>query len=217
MSPALLGVVAAAPVEPDRETARRWALEELAGREYTEARPNPLTRAISWLWEKLNSIQVDGGPRLDVGLLIFATLLALAIGYALYRTGGVRRMGAADRRGEGVFADSVATAAEHRAAADRHAAAGEWDRAVVERFRAIARELEERTVLTPEPGRTAQEVALDGGSALPDLAGALRDASGTFDAVSYGHVPVGPDADTRLRELDGRIGRAELRAREALR
>jgi hypothetical protein len=97
------------------------------------------------------------------------------------------------------------TAADHRAAAQRHADAQEWGLAVVERFRAIARELEERALLSPQPGRTALEVAQEGGKALPELTSDLLAAAHVFDDVSYGHLTVGPAADQALRALDERL------------
>jgi hypothetical protein len=76
---------------------------------------------------------------------------------------------------------------------------------VVERFRAIARELEERALLSPQPGRTAREVARDGGAALPELASDLLVAAHHFDDVSYGHLTVDRRADQALRDLDDRL------------
>jgi hypothetical protein len=76
---------------------------------------------------------------------------------------------------------------------------------VVERFRAIARELEERALLSPQPGRTAREVARDGGKALPELAADLLVAAHHFDDVSYGQLNVDRRVDQTLRDLDERL------------
>jgi hypothetical protein len=59
---------------------------------------------------------------------------------------------------------------DHRASAEGHAVAENWDLAVLERFRAIDRELEERALLSPEPGRTAMEVDKADGGERPHLA-----------------------------------------------
>jgi len=84
----------------------------------------------------------------------------------------------------------VLTAAEHRHRAEQAAAGGDLRTAVLERFRAIARELEERALLAPAAGRTAGEIASAGGRELPRLAPRLAAAARRFDAVRYGdHTP----------------------------
>jgi hypothetical protein len=76
---------------------------------------------------------------------------------------------------------------------------------VRERLRAIVRSLEERAVLEPRPGRTADEAASEAGAALPDCAAGLRSAALLFDDVWYGGRPAGPEGDAALRELDDRV------------
>ena len=195
--------LAVVPVHPDRGTAREWAVQELSRREYQDAKPSLLERALTWFWDQLNSIVgVGGAPP-----LLAITLIALAVGavvaYAVNRSGGLH--GTARRKTIRVLPQRHTTAAEHRAAAQRHANAEEWDQAVVERFRAIARELEERALLNLQPGRTAMEVARDGGKALPDLAPDLLAAAHHFDDVSYGHLNVGPAAYQASSDLDDRV------------
>ena len=92
--------------------------------------------------------------------------------------------------------------AAHRAAADRHADRGEWTDAVLERFRAVARQLEERAIITPSTGRTADELAAEAALRLPQLGADLTASARTFDDVCYGHRPGTPEADARLRSLD---------------
>ena len=53
-------------------------------------------------------------------------------------------------------------------------------------MRAIVRSLEERTLLDPRPGRTADEAAAEAGRPLPRHADRLRAAARTFDDVTYG-------------------------------
>jgi hypothetical protein len=198
-----LAILAQVPVQPDREQARSWAIQELSRPEYQAAKPGLVQRGLTWIWDQLDQLDLGGGASALVGLAIFALLVGAVVAYILYRTGGLRRTA---RRGRAeVFSGAPVTAADHRAAADQHAAVQDWDRAVVERFRAIARELEERALLSPQAGRTAVEVATDGGTARPDLAADLRTAARAFDDVSYGHLSVGQAADLALRELDDRL------------
>jgi Domain of unknown function (DUF4129) len=199
----MLALLAQVPVQPDRGQARTWALQELARPEYQAAKPGLINRVLTWILDKVARLFEIGGPSGLVGVAVVGLLVAAVVTYILYRTGGLRPT--ARRERAEVFSGPQATAADHRAAADRHATAGQWDRAVVERFRAIARELEERALLSPQPGRTAVEVATDGGRALPDLAADLRAAARSFDDVSYGHLTVDRSADLALRELDDRL------------
>jgi uncharacterized protein DUF4129 len=71
--------------------------------------------------------------------------------------------------------------------------------------RAIAAELEERGVLPPRAGRTADEFAAEAGQALIAHADALRDAARIFDEVCYGQRPGSRAAYQRLSELDRQI------------
>jgi hypothetical protein len=198
------------PVRPGREQARSWALEELAKRDYAGARPGLVQRAVTWALDHLGTVR-DVGPGVAVTLLalVVAAIVAL-VGYGLYRTGGVGRT--ARRATAPGLDDPTATAAEHRAAADRYAAAGEFDAAVLHRFRAIARTLEDEAILAPQVGRTADEVAYEAGYRLPALAADLGSAARTFDDVHYGDRHVDATADQRMRRLDDAVRHARIAA-----
>jgi hypothetical protein len=203
---ALAAAPAAAPVRPGREEARGWALDELAKREYADARPGLVERAFSWVFERLARI---GDASDEVSLLLLG-ILTLVIGtivvWGIWRAGGLGRT--ARRRDGAVLGDPTVSAAEHRAAADSAAAQERWDDAVLHRFRAVARQLEEEAILSPQPGRTADEVAHESGRRLPDLAADLLAGARTFDDVCYGHRHVGRAADERMRALDDAVRRA---------
>lgn len=107
-----------------------------------------------------------------------------------------------------LFDDRPRSAAEHRATAQAHAAAQRWSEAVQERMRAIVRSLEERALLDPRPGRTADEAAAEAGRTLPAHADQLRDAAREFDGVTYGGRRTNEQAYLRLTELDHAIEQA---------
>jgi hypothetical protein len=193
----------AVPVQPDRGTARDWAVQELTRQEYQDAQPGLGERALRWLWDLINRAELGGSAPPVPALILISVVVAAVIFYAVRRSGGLHRT--ARRKSAAVLPVTATTAADHRAAAERHAQAEQWDLAVVERFRAIARELEERALLSPQPGRTAREVARDGGSALPDLGPDLLRAADWFDEVSYGHRSVGAPAEQAVRTLDERV------------
>src|SRR5690606_2815683 len=94
------------------------------------------------------------------------------------------------------------TAADHRAAAGRHAAAGQWAEAIRERLRAIGRDLEERVILDARPGRTADELAIEAGAVLPEHAERLREGARIFNDVWYGDRPGTEEGYATLTALD---------------
>ena len=191
------------PVQPDRGTARDWAVQELSRREYQDAQPGLLERLLNWFWHLNDKVHLGVEAPPVPALVLIVLAVAAVVTYAIRRSGGLHAT--ARRKAAVVLPDRPSTAADHRAAARRHTDAQQWDLAVVEWFRAVARELEERALLNPQPGRTALEVARDGGSARPDLAAELLTAAHYFDDVSYGHLAVGESAVAALRELDDRL------------
>ncbi|MDR2722387.1 MAG: DUF4129 domain-containing protein [Cellulomonadaceae bacterium] len=188
------------PVEPTREEARRWLLEELARPEYSTS-PSLLERGLDWLGGLFDRVGDAAAPP---GQAIAWTLLAVAVvvAVAFLVAGPVRLARIQQRKPALVDDDDTRTAADLRAAADAAALRGEWTQAVAERFRAIIRALEERVIIDNMPGRTAQESAQVAADALPSLAARMHDAAGLFDAVIYGHLPAHADDDADLRSLD---------------
>jgi Domain of unknown function (DUF4129) len=146
-----------------REAAREAAQRELSKPAYHQDDPSLLRRALDWLWGKISELfdaASGASPGHTVGLvvvLLFVVLIVVALRLRLGRMAGVTTSAS------GLFDDRPLTAAEHRAAAERHACLGEWAEAVQERMRALVRDLEERTVLDPRPGRTADEAAAEAG------------------------------------------------------
>uniref|UniRef100_UPI00073F11A4 hypothetical protein n=1 Tax=Streptomyces specialis TaxID=498367 RepID=UPI00073F11A4 len=157
------------PVVIDRETAQEAARRELSQRRYTRHEPGPVRRAWNWLWEHLFGALEEAAfstPGGWLGLLIIAACAVALLVALRLRLGRLHtaRAGGAGRPGA-VFPARPRPAAEHRAAAEGPAAAGRWAEAVRERMRAVVRALEERALLDPRPGRTANEAAGRGGGA----------------------------------------------------
>jgi hypothetical protein len=201
---------ATVPVEPDRNTARAWAAEELSGREYREARPGLLAQVAAWLQDQLERLErlpgfTGTGSKLAVLVVVLVAIVAVLV--AVQRSGGLRRQTRVRQRS--VFSDRTLSAADHRTAAEAAERSEDWATAVVERFRTVTRELEERAVLVPQPGRTADEVASDAGAWLPGLAQQLRAGATLFDDVRYGGRPAEPSAAAALRGLDEAVRRAK--------
>jgi hypothetical protein len=193
------------PVEISREAAQQAARAELADPAYRQAEPGLVDRAVQWLFDRLSelldraSAATPGGP---FGVVVLLLLLVIVIIVIRWRIGPVRRSRAQPQL---LFADSARTAAGHRAAADEHAAAGRWAEAVRERLRAIIRDLEERGLLEPRAGRTANEAAAEAGAVLPACAPGLRDAARVFDEVWYGSRKASSAMAEQLGALDEQV------------
>jgi hypothetical protein len=204
---ALAGVRADVPVDPDAETARRWAREELADPIYHQGQ-NLLGRLLEWLADLLETFRVGiAGVDGRAAAVLLGVVLLVAILVVLLVAGPVRRARRL-RTSTEVFVDDTRTAAEMRAAADAAALAGRWHEAVVERFRAILRSLEERAVLDDRPGWTADEATREAGAVLPTCAEDLRRASRLFDDVHYGDARADADDDAWLRGVDAAVQQA---------
>lgn len=193
------------PVEIGREAAQSLAREELAKQVYREAGPGLTERLLRWVVGKVvDALDSVAGvsPGGYAGVLVLVLLVVAAVVAVRLRVGPLGTRVAADTA---LFTGGVRSAAEHRSLADRHAAAGEWADAVRERLRAVVRSLEERSLLDPRAGRTADEAAAEGGAALPSCAQGLRRAARLFDDIWYGGRPAGPEADRVLREVDAAV------------
>jgi hypothetical protein len=199
------GTAAADPrVPPDlsREAAREAAERELSRPEYHENDPNLLQRAMDTFWDWVGdllaaaALAAPGGAAGVVAVVVLVAALAAAV---WWRFGTPRP---APRTSGALFGTAPRTAAEHRAAAETHAAAARWTPALQERMRAIVRALEERDLLAPRPGRTADEAAAEAGRSLPGRAAALRSAAQVFDAVTYGGRTTGQSEYRELHDLD---------------
>lgn len=190
------------PLGTPRDPAREAAERELARPMYHENDPNLLERAVDrvgeWLGRLFDSASgaAPGGP---LGLVVTA-LIVVALCTALWWRLGTPSLVSGGKNA--LFDVGPRSAAEHRATAETHAAANRWTQAVQERMRAIVRSLEERAVLDPRPGRTADEAAFEAGRPLPGHADRLRAAAGEFDEVTYGGRTADQRTYLRLRELD---------------
>lgn len=203
------GSAAGEPVSPGRGQGQRWAREELAKPEYARARPSLFQRVVDWLWDRLGDIAASTGlgPGQLLALLLALAVAAVVVVVLLRRNVRLRVAGEA-HRGGAVLSGTALTGAEHRARAAAAVAAGRYDDAVRESMRAIARRLDERGLLDPRPGRTADELALEAGRILPALAGDLRSAARTFDDVAYGSVRAGAAQADQLGRLDAAVEQA---------
>ncbi|CAM5473617.1 hypothetical protein SALBM135S_02381 [Streptomyces alboniger] len=190
------------PVTIPRAPAREAAERELSEPGYHENDPSLLQRALNRFWDWIDdlfSAAAGATPGGGLGLLVIVLAIALLAAALWWRLGTPRRTTSTPST---LFDDRPRSAAEHRAASEAHAAQSHWNQAVQERMRAIVRALEERALLDPRPGRTADEAAAEAGRTLPAHAGQLRNAAHEFDDVTYGGRTADESAYHRLTELD---------------
>ncbi|MDY0909030.1 DUF4129 domain-containing protein [Microbacterium sp. CFBP9034] len=176
------------PLTPDGEEARRWAEQELSDPVYDIAEPTPLdriARAVGEFFQNLFSADVPG----ELGSLValVAGIVVVLVIVAAFAVWGVPR---ATRRARSqtpaLFGeDEHRSAAELRAAAASHARSGEWDAAIVLRFRALARGCLERGVVDTPPGATVHAFARAAARTFPQLGERLEAAASAFDDVRY--------------------------------
>jgi hypothetical protein len=181
-----------------RQVGQRLARSELSKAIYHPG--VPITERIEQAIERfLNS----AGVAVPVGwwaIVALAALLVIAVAAVLAWIGPVRR--SRSRAMDPLLSSGQLSARDHRQQAERMAAAGDYATAIIESVRAIAVELEERGVLEPRVGRTADEFAAVAGQPLPGHATGLREAARLFDDVRYGERAGTAAGYQRVRELD---------------
>ncbi|NBE50998.1 DUF4129 domain-containing protein [Streptomyces boluensis] len=195
------------PVTIPRVPAREAAERELSRSMYHENDPSLLQRALDRFWEWVGDLfdAASGAtPGGGLGLAVLALVVVLLLAGLWWRLGAPRRTPTSSNA---LFADRPRSAAEHRATAESHAAAQHWNQAVQERMRALVRSLEERALLDPRPGRTADEAATEAGLVLPTHKSQLHTAARDFDDVTYGGRDTDQQAYERLAALDRDIER----------
>jgi hypothetical protein len=181
------------PVNPDAPQAREWILDELSKTEYQAAKPNLLDliaqQIARWFGDLIafltGNVQpgAPGQPPLWILGIAIPVVILLVLAFLVY---GLPRLNRRSAVTGALFGEhDERDAAAMRRDAERAAADGDFTTAIAELFRAVARNLAERTLVTTHPGTTAGEFARRSGEVFPDAAPALRTAASDFDAVRY--------------------------------
>ena len=174
------------PVDPQPPEARDWLIDELAKPVYQAARPtlfDRIAKAISDWLDSLSFGQLQGAPALGIGIVVALLAIGIVVAFIIF---GLPRLNRRSTVAGALFGEDDQRSAQRiRADADAAAAAGDYTLAVAEAFRAIARGLAERAIVTAFPGTTAHEFGDRAGVAFPDRAQQLADAAVAFDGVRY--------------------------------
>ncbi len=183
-------VPADVPVDPDGPEARRWLLDELSKPGYQAAQPTPFDQLVQQIEDWINSL-INGLGSLQIpgiGNLLGLVLVVVVIGLLVvaFLVFGLPRISRRSSAGGALFAEhDTRDAATMRRDAERAAASGDYTAAIAELFRALARGLDERTLVSTFPGSTASDLATRAGRVFPDAASRLNDAAASFDGVRY--------------------------------
>ena len=206
----MAGVLAAVwrdvPVDPDAEQARRWIIDELSKPEYEAAKPTWFDRLSSAFLEWLFSLDVEsaeGPPGLFIVVIVAIIIGALVAAFFIFGPPALNRR--SNLNGPLFGHDDERSANAMRLAAAEAAGRGEWALATEEVFRAIARGLAERTILTITPGTTAHGFASRAATAFPRHADELARSAQTFDQVRYLGQDGSREAYEQVAELESRL------------
>jgi Domain of unknown function (DUF4129) len=194
-------------LDPSPAEARKWLSDELHRSDYH----NPwLESSLRWIFGQLSKL-LDGANKLaNSGLSVVVTVLValVAITLLVWVLPKVRREPVVAHPDGAVIVDPTITAGTYRDLAARALADGRYDAAVLEGFRAIAKDMSDRTLLDDAPGLTAHEVSLELSRPFPDFAGRLSQSANLFDAVRYGHRSATQDQAGQVLRLDSELAKA---------
>ena len=174
------------PVDPDAQDAAGLLINELSKPRYQAARPTWFDLVAKAVQDWLSSLQLGdmrGPPALGLGIVVALAVVGIVVAFLIF---GVPRLNRRSAVAGSLFGeDDRRTAAVIRQDAEAAAARGEYSTAVAEMFRAIARGLAERAIVTTSPGTTARDFAIKASTPFPDLGDALRESATAFDQVRY--------------------------------
>lgn len=197
------------PLEPDAPDARDLLLDELSDPAYAESSPTWFDLVSQAIYEWFANLRlVEGGAPPTLLFIILGSLIAVVLIIVLL-VYGVPRIRARSRVSDELFGElDSRTAKRLRRDAEKAATAEDWPVAIAERFRAIARALDERTIVAVLPGTTGHGFSRTAGQAFPTYAAELSAAADAFDEVRYLGRPGNPEAYAQVRALDEALAAA---------
>lgn len=176
-----------AVLDPDAPEAQSWLRDELAKAPYQAAQPTWFDRLSQSVVNWLTSLTAPDGNTFGAWIPVIVVVLVVAILVAAWLIFGSPRLNRRSRlSADQLFGDDDRRTADdmRRSAADA-AQQGDWSLASTEIFRALARGLAERTVLTVSPGTTAHDFGQRAARAFPLAEDRLAAAARVFDDVRY--------------------------------
>jgi hypothetical protein len=204
------------PVDPQPPEARDWLIDELAEPVYQAAQPTLFDRISQAIGDWLASLQLgtaDGPPALGLTVVIVLVAAALVVAFLVFGLPRFNRRSAVAGTLFGEDDDRDADAM--RRAAQAAAGRGDYALAIAEAFRAIARGLAERSLVSTTPGTTARDFAGHAGRVFPDASAELVQAAIAFDDVRYLGRPGTAERYAEVAALESRLRSARPRLQTA--
>jgi hypothetical protein len=199
-------VIGAGPI--GRVPAQRLAQHELSKPVYHHT--SLLSRVLNAVSGFLDRIFSDASQATPGGWWTLVALIAIVVAVVAVIVARLGPVAGSGRRRTSALRDPDGpprTARRLREESATAAAEGDYTTAILQRLRAIATGCEERRVLVPDAGRTADEFAALAGARFPAHAAELRAAVAEFDRVRYGGGSGTLNAYERLRTLDETLDR----------
>jgi hypothetical protein len=179
-------LVTGVPVDPDAPTATGWLRDELAKAPYQAARPTWFDRVSKAFFDWFASLGAPSGVGLGPWAPLVVTIVIVAIVVVAVLVFGLPRLNRRSTLRHELFGRNDGRSADGlRRAALAAASNKDWNLAISEMFRALARSLVERTVLFATPGTTAHSFAARAAVAFPEERVRLATAADLFDGVRY--------------------------------
>lgn len=185
----------AIPVQPDADTARQWAEQELAKREY-----QPSSNWLESAYRKFLDLLFGSSGSADLTQIVFYLLLVGILIVAILVGSTMVGKQAASRAGA-LFTDEQTTAAEYLQKARQAERAQNWGSALVALYRYLVRTLEENQQIDSFPGRTAKEAAVAAQGVFPEQGSRLLTAGRYFDAAFYSEHEITEEMLGQVQEL----------------
>ena len=191
-------------LDPTPAEAREWLSRELHRSDYQDPW---LDSVIRWIVDHVRTF-LDGASNLansGVSPIITVLVALVVIALLVWVLPKVRRESVVARSNGAVLEDLAITAGTYRDLAAQAFRDGRFDDAALDGFRAIAKDMSDRTLLDDAPGRTAHEVSLALAQPFPDHADRLARAADAFDSVRYGHRRATADQAGEVQRLDAEL------------
>lgn len=174
------------PVDPPPPEARDWLIDELSKPQYQAAKPTLFDQIAQAIGDWLASLRLgnlEGPPAFGFGIIIVLVVAALVVAFLIF---GLPRLNRRSSVAGVLFGeDDQRSAATMRADAAAAADRGDYATGIAELFRAIARGLSERGIVTVSPGTTGRGFAAAAGARFPQFDTRLFAAAVAFDEVRY--------------------------------
>lgn len=189
-------------LSPTPPQARTWLRQELRGPDYQSPWLDSIGR---WITDQLNNL-LDGARHLaGLSPLITVLIALVVIALLVWVLPRVSRERVVAVSGEAVLGDETITARRYRDLAAEACRDGRYDDAVLDGFRAIAKDMSDRALLNDAPGRTAHEVSMALASPFPGHIDRLARAADLFDSVRYGHRHASAYQADQIHALDAEL------------